>query len=387
MKKLILFILFAFIFIFGIALPASAQNTDKKQTNIVLPQNQTVNNDYFASGDNVTLSGTVNGDAYVAGGNVVIEGTVNGDLLVAGGNVNIRGRVTNDVRAAGGQVNVSGNIGGNLTVAGGSINITDAARLTGSLVAAGGSLEVFAPIGKEANIAGGQITLGNSVAKFVNASVGQLTVTSRARINGDLNYWSNTKANIQQGAVVEGQTRQNLVERPREPKLQDVAGAFAAASLFFKIVSFLSYLVVGLLLIRFAPVYSREIGNTVIKNPWMSLLVGFLAFILAPILFVMLLITIIGIPLALILLAVFLIKLFLSVIFASLAIGYLILKQSEKNVNLNWALVLGLIIYEIATLIPVLGGLVTLFAFLFGLGAILIAEKNIYLSLKSKNLI
>lgn len=105
------------------------------QKSVILQRNQVVNNDYFASGDTVTISGTVNGDAYIAGGTVIVDGVIDGDLLVAGGIVIISGTVTNDVRAVGGDITVGGKVGRNVTIVGGSALITDTAQINGSLVA------------------------------------------------------------------------------------------------------------------------------------------------------------------------------------------------------------------------------------------------------------
>ncbi len=78
---------------------------------IVLPSNVVVNNDYFANGRTVEISGTVNGNVYVLGGQIFIDGIVNGDVLVAGGSIEISGKVTKNVRLIGGQALITGQIG------------------------------------------------------------------------------------------------------------------------------------------------------------------------------------------------------------------------------------------------------------------------------------
>lgn len=68
------------LMIFSLLLVPSA--FAKNEQNVVLPRNETVNHDYFATGSQVQILGTVNGDAYIGGGTVSISGTINGDLLV-----------------------------------------------------------------------------------------------------------------------------------------------------------------------------------------------------------------------------------------------------------------------------------------------------------------
>jgi hypothetical protein len=381
MKKLLLLGFFLLVVPLFLASSVLAQNN--RQTMVVLPPGETVNKDYFAAGNSVTLSGTVNGDAYVAGGNVVVEGTINGDLLVAGGTVNVRGRVANNVRAAGGQVIISGDIGRNVSTAGGSTTITDAARIGGSLAAAGGSLEVFAPIAKDLNLAAGQATLGNTVGGDVMAQVGQLTLTPKADVSGNLTYISNTPAQIQSGAKVNGTITQN---RPPQQQVQpnQIAKTLATFALVVKLMYLVSYLIVGLLLIRFFPLFIGSVADNINRRFWPSLGWGLLILILTPIIIFFLFITVLGIPLALILLAVFWILIFLSKIFVSLVIGQRILGWFGRRDNWGWALFLGVIVYLILTLIPILGGLITFIVTLLGLGAWLLGGRDYYNLLRDK---
>lgn len=361
----------------------SAQNI-KSGESTVLPSGETVNNDYFASGGMAIVSGTVNGDTYLMGGNITVDGEINGDLLIIGGNADIRGRVTGDIRVVGGQVTVAGEVGRNLSAVGGSVSVTDRARIRGNLVAASGSLDVFGPVDRDVIISGGQATLGSGIGGNVNSTVGRLVLTSGARVSGNLNYTSGTPAQIQSGAVVSGTVTQ---QTPPGRPTPGILGALAAASIAFKIISFISYLIVGLLLLRFFPNFTREKAATLFKRPLISLLIGFIALILIPVVIFLLMFTVIGIPIALIALAIYLIALYLSIIVTSLALGWKAFDLIGQKRTGGWALLLGLVIYEILTIVPILGGFVTFFALLFGLGALLLAWKNYYQRLQSKDLV
>lgn len=368
---------------------ASAANNETKPRVVVLAKDEVVNKDYFAAGDSVTLSGTVNGDAYLAGSNVIVEGTVNGDLIAAGGMVDIRGNILNNVRVAGGQIVVSAKIDKNLTVAGGSVNITDSAKIGGSLVAGAGTLSVFAPIGKSVNIGTGQATFGNTIGGDITAGAGQITLTPNAKVSGDLTYWSQSPAQIQPGAQILGKTTHNLppakvVERARPAR---ILGIFTGVSLAFKIVGLLSALIIGLLLLKFFPIYTQRTVDVIAQKPWASLGIGFLTAVLTPIVLVILLITVIGIPIAMILLVTFLVVAYFAKIFVSLVFGQKFLQLFGQKIGSGWSLLSGLVIYGLITVVPILGWIVTILVVLFGLGAILLEEKDFYSQLKSKNLI
>ncbi len=68
-------------------------NSSRMGSNVVVGSDEVVDRNFFASGQNVTISGTINGDLYATGGTIIIDGVVNGDVLVAGGVVRITGKV------------------------------------------------------------------------------------------------------------------------------------------------------------------------------------------------------------------------------------------------------------------------------------------------------
>jgi cytoskeletal protein CcmA (bactofilin family) len=385
-KKLLIFILFLFIIPLVFVHSAYAQTRDERRS-VVLPRTETVNGNYFNAGDRVTLSGTVNGDVYVAGGTVMVEGAINGDLIAAGGTVTVRGNVSQDVRVLGGQVVISGTVGESVSAAGGTVIVTDSARIGDSLVVASGNLEMYAPVAGEADIAAGDVVIGGTIGDDMKAAVGELTLTSDAQIAGDLTYWSDAEVQVQQGAQVAGQiTREQPLRQPRVDAPAIGAG-LAGLAILFKIGNFILYLIVGLLIIKLLPNYTNRTLGVISRKPWISLLAGFFTLLIFPVVFFGLLITIIGIPIAFLLLPILIVLIYLGVIFVSLFIGQKILGYFSNKARVGWALVVGLIVYELATLLPIVGGLITLVVIMFGLGAVLIEEKNLYEKLRSRNLI
>lgn len=385
MKKLIAAIVVVLIapLIFSPSIFAAASLNQAEV--ITLTKEEVVNADYFAWGEKVTVSGTVNGDAYVAGGNVLIDGTINGDLLVVGGSVNIRGNVTNDVRVAGGQIVISGTVGGNLTSTGGSVNITDAAKINGSLTAGGGDISVFGPVAKGVTVGAGNVTIGSAIGSDITAGVGELTLTSTAKVNGNVNYWSDHDAQIQQGAEVIGATTHNV---PKKEDTQKQAEEFLSrAKIGAGIVSIIMAFVIGALFLRFLPRFFETATETLTKRPLYTIFIGFLTIVLAPILFMILLISLIGIPLAFIVLVGWLFSLYLAKIFVAFAIGKKVLKSFNQKGGDYLALLVGLVIYLILSLIPVIGWIVTIIVLFAGVGALVIGKLTMYKKLRSKNLL
>ncbi len=76
----------------------------------------------------------------------------------------------------------------------------------------------------------------------------------------------------------------------------------------------------------------------------------------------------------LVVLAIYFIALALGVVVAGLFIGRLVLgRLGRPGLHFAWALLVGLVILTLVSLIPIAGGIVMFFAVLFGLGALAVA--------------
>lgn len=379
------------IFVLAISVGAGqalAQTFSSNDTSSVLQRNETVHEDYFATGDTVTVSGTVNGDAYVAGREVLVDGTINGDLIVAGGNVTIRGTVSQDVRAAGGNITISSQIGGSTTVVGGNVSITDSAALSGSLVTGVGTLQVFAPVGGGMTIGAGTAQIGNSVGGNISAGIGEISFSPDASVSGNLTYWSEKKANIAQGASVSGTVTQHTAPQGSTEAAQKAAeGFFSAVSLAFTLASFLSALILGLLLTKFAPRFLEKTADTILEAPAKSALIGFVALITIPVAAFILFVTLLLIPLSFVVMGMYFIAIYFSKIFVAYAIG----KKASELLNSTWArgvvFLAGLVLFYLLSALPLIGWIVSFAALLFGLGALLSNKGAYYKTLQDKKLI
>ena len=351
-----------------------------------VPAGRVIDRDAFAAGPLVEISGTVNGDVYAAGGQVLIDGRVNGDVLVAGGRVMLSGAVAQNVRVAGGQVTFSGTVGRNVTVFGGNVELTPGAMITGSLVVAGGNVHLAAPLGGGATVAAASLILSNRVGGEVQAAVGALRIGPKADIRGRVAYMSQREASVDPGARIEKLTRLVPPAIPR-PSPRRIFAVFAAVTFVVMAVSFVSTLVLGLLSLRFLPRYHEAAVRTLREQPWVSIGVGFVAAVLTPVATAILFATVLGIPLALILAAVYPILLYWGRIFALHRLGEALCRLFRASPRPGWALVLGLVVYYPLALIPVLGGGVMLVVVLSGLGAEVIARKNLYLAARTQGIL
>jgi len=368
MKKILVVFLSTFVFLFLATATYALSNRDVAKI-VTLPAGQTINHDYFATGNSVTISGVVNGDVYAAGGQILVDGVINGDLIASGGMINVTGKVSGNIRAAGGQIIISGDIGKNLTVFGGSINLNSSATIRGGVVAAGGSILIETPVAKNVNVAGGNVTLSSLVSGNLAAATSRLILTSKAAVNGDLNYTSQNDASIDSSAIISGKVTKTAIR-------EDSNGSPLSRKIAFIIFGFLSTLVVGFLFLRFLPKFSLVTVHKIGEAFWASLGLGFAILFLAPIGIIILMVTLIGIPLALLILATYMVGLYLSSVVFMYWAGTWISKLTRLELNKYLVLVLGALIYWAIGLIPLLGGLTSFIGVMLGLGALSLTLKH-----------
>ncbi len=377
MKRIFL-LLGLILLLFFLPAVALAQDSQKPK-NFEVKKGEVVDHDYFAAGENVTISGVVNGDVYAAGANVTIEGTINGDLLAGAGMITLLGEVTDDVRIAGGNILINGTVGKNVTLAGGTATITSEAEIGGSILAFAGNLELRASVGRDANLYTGRAVVGSQIGGNLQGEFEELVLTSEAGILGDLNYKSPQKAEIVDGAIILGKTNYQLLEKERVPSLNMRVIAESSiprgASLWLSFSSFILSFLLGLGFLYVFPKRGEEIVKVLSSRPWQSLGAGFLALILMPVGMVLLIMTIIGIPLVLMLVPLFILLLYFSKIFAAICTGRWVFNRWEIKKSLNWALLVGLIIYYLLRQLPIVSPM-AVFAFTaLGLGAFILDQK------------
>lgn len=292
----------------------------------------------------VDVSGVVDGDVYASGQDVTISGKVTGDVIAAAQTITITGTVDGNVRLAAQNVTISGDVARSGTVFAGSIIVTKTGTLGNDLVGASGDLNIAGDVGRDLLV-----------------SVDRLTVDGS--IGGNITYYSDTEAQIANGAVDGGVKR--IAPTPPADEDRSPGASFVAWSLGFL------YAVVALSLVTlFAgllfPRWLRRVTDHLVPSPWKALLVGFLASIAVPVALLVLLVTLIGAPLALTGFLVWIALSLATFVYMSFYIGRLLFRGDQHPVLKSFV---GGLILITALQIPWLN-IVAWFAMVFfGLGA------------------
>lgn len=355
------------------------------QKRVVLSAGQEVQGDYFAFGPHVEISGTVHGDVYAAGAEVLVDGVVDGDLIVAGGEVRVSGEVTQDVRIAGGTVTLSGKIHRNATIAGGDVHLTESSHLKGSAVIGTGNLLLGGSIDGDVRIGAGNVTLSKTIGGDLAVAAVAIRLTSRASVGKNVRYWSDDEPSIDEGATVLGTVTQHPI--PKVFKGKEVQRGVTGLKLFAGMVSFTSTLLLGLLLLRIYPVFTPRVASMIQEKPGVVLSVGGVLSFGVPLLILLCMVSVLGIPIGLMLAAMYVVTLYLGRVFVMLWLGQRLLRLVSGSSSAAWAFVTGLVVYFVLSIVPVVGALLTLATIAIGLGALLITKKELVVSLREQQVV
>ena len=325
--------------------------------------------DRFVSGGSAYVDQPVKGDLIAAGGQLRVAGPVGGDLVLAGGSLRLEGTVDQDAYVAGGQIDVDGTVARNARIAGGSIALGPKARIGGNASLAGGRVETRGSIGGYLQVGAGSVLIDGPVQGDVDAGTGELEIGPQARIAGKLRYTSGKPAKIDPEAQVRGGIER--VEPPR--RAHGGRRTFRAGFAIWTI----GLMILAALLAWLLPGFAARVAETARRRFGWSLLAGVVLLIVGPPAIVLLLVTVVGLPLAILGALAYLALLLVGYVAAGVALGNAVAARWRADYAARgaWraaAAAAGVLVLCLLALVPWLGGFVALVALVAGVGALLL---------------
>jgi len=290
---------------------------------------------------------TVGEDLQAVGGTVIVRGTVDGDLQAFAGTVVLEesGTVTGNVQGAAGSITIAGTVGENLEIAGGSIDVTESAT-----------------IGGDVDTGAGSFSLDGRVDGTVRVGAGSILLGSTASVGGDFVY--DGELDRADGATVDGEIREDSSISGAE-----FQGLTGVAEWLFTAYSLALTFVFGAIVLLLAPGVAAAAGLDSREQPARTAGAGLVALVAGPALFVALLLTVVGIPLALLWLFVYALLLLVGFVLGEYAVGAWLLSLADYE-NRWLALLVGVLAVFALGRIPFVGGIVEFVVLLLGLGAL-----------------
>lgn len=343
-----------------------AQATEfKTGDRVSIGEGKTIDDELYAFAQSIVVSGTVTSDLVAASNELRLgeKGSVGGSANLAGSTVTVAGKVADNLRAAGSDVTVSGPVGGNAALAGAAVTLAGSGKITRDLFVGGNQIDIEGSVGRNLHVSSDQVTVNAPVGGDVILQARQVSIGPEAVIKGNLVYTSPMQAKIDPGAHIVGKTVFNKGEVKNE--------GFGPLKWFLWAAGFVALFIVGLVPLTIAPKAAVDIAQTVLRSPWLSLLIGFIVLVVIPAAVVVLMFTVVGIPLAVGVTMIYLIMLYMSRIPVGLAIGRWILARDGREPSRYLAFFVGLLIFWILTAIPYVGPIISFAGLLVGLGAVL----------------
>lgn len=395
MKKRRIALLTALLLTFLLAGTAAAAEFAASET-YRLPAGETLNDDLYITSGEIFIDGTLDGDLIATGGYIEINGTVTGDVLAAAGGIRINGEVQDDVRAGGGGIDIAGPIGGDLILAGGGgpssfvpmqtggreiaqgVRIADGTEVAGDVVIGAGSTSVGGNIGGDLNIGAGDVLINAQVAGDARVEAETLNFGEAASIAGTLRYTLAEEGNIPPG--VAGQVE--FTPREQLEVEQGGGGPNVLGQIFRTVAILLGSLLVGWLLLRFAPESLRRPALALRLRTGQAALYGILlavVLIFVPLLSGLLVFAMAAfwgfLPAMVLFLFLFsglTLIWVLSPLITGLWIGRLVARAAGQQLGDLATLMVGVAIIAAIALIPFLGWPVYFVSFIMALGALLL---------------
>jgi cytoskeletal protein CcmA (bactofilin family) len=333
----------------------------------------------YRVGGNVLTTAPIVGDFYGVGGKVTVEQAVKGDATLAGGSVTVRAPIGDDLRVAAGDVSVESSVGGELYASAGNITLTKTSDITHAVTLYTGHAIVEGKVGGPLKIYAQKILINGELGRDAELSAEQIELGPVAVLNGALRYSSNADFKQADGVTIRGAVTptDSLDERADTPRNREwhrqmmVSGPGWVGTTF----GFVAVLAAAALFLLLFKAFSERSSGTLRAAPWVAFAAGLGVLFGTPLLAVLLLITLIGIPLGIALMMLFPLMLLAGWIVGIFAISQrvqLAIQQNRPAKSLTATLgffALTLLLVLLLSGLPFIGSVVVSVIMLLGTGA------------------
>ena len=331
----------------------------------------------FLSGKDLRIAVSSTHDVFAAGQAVRVDQASADHLFAISRTLSVVGADVRNGLVAGRDLSFeSGQAQDGVVAFGQTLNFRPAFKIGGSAVIAGQTIDLRSPVGGDLYASGDQVTLDSAVGGNVQLQARHIVIGPDARIVGDLAYRAD-QIEISPQAVIGGhktvlpaQAPASGAWKPSPPTLAGrIAGVLFGAA---------GFLILALGLTAIVPGLMARAGGMVGRNPLMSAVYGLVVLVMGPAVALVLLITLLGAPLAVVVLLIWGLLLIAAGVAAAAGLGLWIRARARREAAakppafagvLGWTVVGGLALCGLGA-IPFIGGWVWLIACLLGAGAL-----------------
>ena len=357
-----------------LCLPAVTLASYGEMENVFIPKEQVISYNFFKTGETVDISGTLQKDAYILAETVVVDGVIEGDLIGAAENLTINGTVKGNLRFLAGKIVITGEVRKNFTGAGESVIVSG--TVGQDIMVGANKFDLQSEHQGDINLFGVSAKLDQNIGGNLFLHIdpkGSVEFAEGLSVGGNLEYSPTRKTMVNFDSLqITGQTKQLS-----QQVSVDWRKTFDYLYIFGRLFYFFGLLVLAMVMIRVMKKITMLLAATVSKDPLKCFNHGFWWLIFTPMVSLLLMATMVGMPLGLIAMGLYLIAFYVVKVFVALAIGALILKEDVKNNKLFWPMILGVFIVVVAISLPFVGFLINLIISTAGFGALCLIFKGV----------
>jgi cytoskeletal protein CcmA (bactofilin family) len=353
----------------ALALPAPAGATEfHKGDTYELAKDETVKSDIFVTGARARISGTVEGDLFFFGQSIDISGHIKGDAIVFAQSVRVNGQIDGNIRSFSNNLTITGTVGKNVLTLNEVVNLDSAGRVGGSMTAFSQSVGIDGKLGRDLLLMDGETIISGSIDGEVRVKGHNMSIGSSAQVAGPIRYEGDNPANVASGAKLTSPVEFTK----REHKSEYTQGHYY----IWRVIWTAAFVLLGMVLFLLLPKFAGETLSAG-ERVGAPLGLGVLVFFGVPIAAVIACITVVGIPLGVLTLGLWFLAINCAEIVVGTVVGSWILGRPSDTWGLIGRMALGFILVRIVytplAQLHVIGFLVGLGIWMWGMGAIALA--------------
>ncbi|HPC34463.1 MAG TPA: hypothetical protein PLP73_02280 [Candidatus Absconditabacterales bacterium] len=335
----------------------------------------------FSGAETIYVNTPVERNMYAAAGNLMvskpiiafgesisISSNVNEDFMGFGTNIYIDNKVAGDVRIAGQNIIINQDIGGDFIAFGASVTVAPDVKIGGDFVVYGATVNMNGTVNGNAYIGSAGLSLNGQIKGNAKLNFEEIKLGDGAKINGSLSYKA-PQTNTELEGISNGEItfKASIKEGSQKFFFGLIKGI-----VFYKW-AYISLFALILVLI-FRKIF-KEVSDTLKKNPRQSLLAGFLCYTLPPFAILILLITVLGIPLAGILSLLYIILWIMGGFMSSAILSSWFIDSFRGGIKnaTGWKILLTVIV--VSFLFTIISG-IDMIAIFFAIGALVLYKIN-----------
>ena len=356
----------------ALALPMTAGATEfRKGETFELAKDETIKSDLFVTAGRARIDGTVEGDLFYFGQSLDISGHIKGDAIIFGQSARVTGQVDGNIRSFTNNLTILGTVGKNVLTMNEVVNLDAPGKIGGSFTAFAESVGIDGQVGRDLLVMDSTTTISGNILGEVRARGNRMSIVSSASIGGPVRFKGDASPSVASGAKLAFP-----VEFTKEVHESDYRKGHYY---LWRVIWTAAFVLFGMVLFLLMPKFAAEVVAAG-ERFGAPMGLGLLVLPGVPIAAILACITVVGIPLGVLTLGLWMLALNCAEIVVGTVVGNLILGKAADTWGLIGRMAIGFvlvrIVYTPLAHVHVIGFLVGLGIWMWGMGAISLALYN-----------